>query len=571
MPRFDLIDGGADSEQEQVQVLIRSVFERGASSLDATRPEDVRARIDAAPVAVSFPEELSPIRLTDTKSNARNVKGTRRRKQWGALAVVLTAAAVVALVALALPSDPTTRHAAVPVTPHWRLVSSIGPASQSFGPTATTPTVGSDQSLNGITCPTITVCYSTVQTEVTSPIDGSFFQKVTGQTIAPGSKATYSLTTGVYVSQDGGESWSQLALPAGVSLNTRLTCPNATTCMVGAQPGQPNGWDDVRQQLLLVTHDSGAHWSELQVPMQSVTGIDPALDPSIAGLKGSLTQLTCFSADSCFAFGTVPSDQPISSLSGSALTQAEQVSEATVSRNVFMRTHDGGKHWSTFVFPWAPEPDGTPGDSNAEPASFSCPTEESCTGLTMVITNVSGAVNNTAVSPFSTLIWHTDNGGSSWSSFWPVSESQLQSLVVYPNLSCSDALHCQAHVATRGGQTGGLGIIRTSDGGSTWQLSPVLAGQTGELWTVTCPTAVDCWAVGGTLLGTNSTPGVGFILATHDGGQTWTQVPIPNGLTMVEGISCPSVTSCFAIGGSQTSVTGLLNQVEVLTDAHTSP
>ena len=479
--------------------------------------------------------------------------------------MVAVAAAAIALIALVLPSQPTPQHPAALATPHWRLVSSIGLADQPFGPTGATPSVGGNQSLNGITCPTTDVCYSTVQTEVTTPINGSFFQKVTGQTIAPGSTATYSLTTGVFVSQDSGTSWRQLTLPAGVSLDTRLTCPTATTCMAGAQPGQPNGWDDVRQQLLVVTQDSGVHWSELQVPMQPVTGIDPALDSSITGLKGSLTQLTCFSADTCFAFGTVPSDQPIATLSGSDLTQAERVSEATVSRNVFMRTDDGGKQWSTYVFPWSPEPDGTPGASNGEPASFSCPTEDSCTGLATVIPNVSGTASTAVASPFATLIWHTDDGGSSWSSFWPASEPQLQSLVVYPNLSCSDSVHCRANVATRGSQIRGLGIIRTSDGGSTWQLTGVLPGQIGNLWTVTCPTSDDCWAVGGTTLGTNSAPGAGFILATYDGGQTWTQVPIPSGLTVIEGISCPSSTRCFAIGGSQTSVTGLLTHVEVLT------
>jgi hypothetical protein len=301
--------------------------------------------------------------------------------------------------------------------------------------------------------------------------------------------------------------------------------------------------------------------------MQPVLGIDPTLDPSIAGLKGQLTQLTCFSASTCFAFGTVPSDQPIATLSGSDLTQAEQESQATVSRNVFMRTDDGGRQWSTFVFPWSPEPDGTAGASNAEPTSFSCPTEDSCTGLTTVVANVAGTVAGSVASPFATLIWRSNDGGSSWSDFWPASEAELQSLVVYPNVSCSDAVHCQTTVATRSTSERGLGIIRTSDGGSTWQLTPVLSGQTGNVWGITCPTSDDCWAVGGTTVGTNSAPGAGFILATRDGGQTWTQVSIPGGLSIVQGISCPSATSCFAIGGSQTSVDGQLNHVEVLSDA----
>jgi hypothetical protein len=89
-----------------------------------------------------------------------------------------------------------------------------------------------------------------MQTEEAQPINGLFFQSVTGQTIAPVTTATYPLTTGAFVSQDAGSTWTQISLPAGLSLNTRLTCPGATTCMAGAQAGQPNGWDNVRQQFL---------------------------------------------------------------------------------------------------------------------------------------------------------------------------------------------------------------------------------------------------------------------------------------------------------------------------------
>jgi photosystem II stability/assembly factor-like uncharacterized protein len=128
-------------------------------------------------------------------------------------------------------------------------------------------------------------------------------------------------------------------------------------------------------------------------------------------------------------------------------------------------------------------------------------------------------------------------------------------------------LHCQAEVESRSGQGDALGVIRTTDGGLTWQLSPVLSGQSGQWWDMTCPSAEDCWAVGATTTGPNRTPGSAFILASHDGGHRWTQVPLPSGLDVVEGISCATDTECFALGDTQTSASGPLAHASILTDA----
>ncbi|HEX4127441.1 MAG TPA: hypothetical protein VHX67_07670 [Acidimicrobiales bacterium] len=561
MPNFDLLDGGAAAADEDVRARIKQAADWAATAADLVPPAAIRARVDWGAPAGSGAEIPDD---TARRPATRRRTGRRVRKAAAALAI---AAAVVALVALALPSGSQPhRTVSAPALP-WRLASSIGPGGQQFTPTGTSPSVGSNQSLDGISCPTTTVCYATMQTEETQPINGSFFQKVTGQAIPPGSTATYSLTTGVFVSQDSGSSWTPIALPAGVSLNTRLTCPDATTCMAGAQAGQPNGWDDVRQQLLLVTHDSGAHWSQQVVPMRPVTGVDPQLDPSIATLQGWLTQLTCFDQDTCFAFGEVPSDQPIGSLSGSALAQAERSAEAAVSRTVFMRTDDGGAHWSTSVFAWSATPSGAPGASNAQPATFSCPSESSCVGVQTVIADTSNMPASSNAHPFSWLVLRTNDGGASWTSSWPASESLLQSLNIGQSLSCADALHCKGEVETRNGATEGLGVVSTADGGVTWQLSPVLSGQSGEWWGMTCPSAEDCWAVGGTIVGTISAPGSAFIVATHDGGLSWAQVALPSGLSVVQAVSCPTDTECFALGGSQATLTDPLTNVDILTNA----
>jgi hypothetical protein len=234
---------------------------------------------------------------------------------------------------------------------------------------------------------------------------------------------------------------------------------------------------------------------------------------------------------------------------------------------VFMRTNDGGAHWSTSVFPWSAAPSGAPGISNAQPATFSCPSESDCVGVQTVLANTSNLPATTTVDPFSWLVLRSTDGGATWTSSWPASEASLQSLDIGEGLACADALHCQAAVQTRTNGTDGLGIISTADGGMTWQLSPVLSGQSGEWWGMTCPSAEDCWGVGGTIVGTISTPGAAFIVATHDGGQTWSQVSLPSGLSVVEAVSCPTDTECFALGGSQASLADPLTNVDILTNA----
>ncbi len=113
--------------------------------------------------------------------------------------------------------------------------------------------------------------------------------------------------------------------------------------------------------------------------------------------------------------------------------------------------------------------------------------------------------------------------------------------------------------------------MRTSDGGVTWQETPVLDGAQASLSGVTCATSTECYAVGGTLGGTIVTPGTAVLLATQDGGQTWSQVTIPSGFTTVADISCPGAGACFALAGAQSSVTGLLTGVSVLTNAPSDP
>ena len=364
-----------------------------------------------------------------------------------------------------------------------------------------------------------------------------------------------SITTGAYLSTDAGDTWRALSLPSSVNLNTKFSCPSATTCMVGSQAMGPDTVGGSRQpQLLLTTTDGGATWSEETVPLPPITGSNPSSDPSLAGLEGSLSQLMCFSASTCLAFGFVPSDQPSEPIG----------SGTTVERSVFLRTDDAGATWSTYLFPWVATPDGSPAWSNAEPGAFACATQQSCVGFSTVL---SATPNQT----FSGLAWRTDDGGASWAQAWL--PRGVQPSLPPDSISCSDALDCVAVQKLTGTNGPYTSVVEaTANGGARWAEETLPNG--AEL--SCCPSVVSWEESVGWLAGSSSSsssndaPGstdTGVILESTDSGTSWNTVALPMNTGSVNGISCPSAQSCFAIAGpSSASPTSGLGQ-EFLTNA----
>jgi photosystem II stability/assembly factor-like uncharacterized protein len=86
--------------------------------------------------------------------------------------------------------------------------------------------------------------------------------------------------------------------------------------------------------------------------------------------------------------------------------------------------------------------------------------------------------------------------------------------------------------------------VATSNAGETWTMQILPSGIT-ELFGVTCVNTFDCWAVGNGRLSGNSF--AGFILATTNGGLTWTTQARTRGFA-VQGVSCVSASDCWAFG-----------------------
>ena len=70
---------------------------------------------------------------------------------------------------------------------------------------------------------------------------------------------------------------------------------------------------------------------------------------------------------------------------------------------------------------------------------------------------------------------------------------------------------------------------------------------------LSCPTARRCWAVG-SLLVTSSAPAGAALLATIDGGSSWTIETVPPSVRYLSAVACPSTRSCTAVG--QIGLTG---------------
>ena len=126
----------------------------------------------------------------------------------------------------------------------------------------------------------------------------------------------------------------------------------------------------------------------------------------------------------------------------------------------------------------------------------------------------------------------TNNNGSTWSDASPPANVTSLSTV-----SCPSALVCYA--------AGGSGILKSSDGGSSWTVQP----STFPAQSISCFTIDECTAVGG--LG---------IEKTSDGA-TWTSQTPPTGLNSLASCVLSRCITCVAVGvlNSHPSIIGTQN------------
>ena len=393
------------------------------------------------------------------------------------------------------------------------------------------PSGATSMSLLGVSCPSASSCFAV----------GGYSTATAGGTL---------------VEQWDGSAWSVVASPnpGGPGGLQAVSCVDPANCVaVGASAAGPlaEQWD-------------GAAWSIVPTP-------NPKIAPgeTMFGVETNLDGVSCTSTTSCVAVGFTPSDplveqwdgtrwsirsspdtkgphgdnvielRSVSCSSAASCNAVGNSIEISLSNDLADRapTASVAEHWNGTSWSAVAGPKGVPA-SRQGPAQLgqlsavSCPTASSC-----------AAVGNSA------LAEHYD--GRSWSIAPVAATSSFSELV---SISCRSATNCFA--VGDAGFTGGIeGLIEHWDG-ATWSVvpSPQPAGTDlfAQLYGVSCASPTSCIAVGGYSRSTTFSNSTGGALIERWNGARWSMVasPVPAHSTGVifKGVSCPSASSCNAVG-----------------------
>lgn len=394
-----------------------------------------------------------------------------------ALALVVALVATLAAQPSRGPQGPVARTGNPPgAAPAWRLVSDVSPSWRAVPSSGDVP--GEPKGLN-FSCPTATTCYA-----------ADFSSK------GPGTASE------VEVTDDSGATWRALTLPVSLLRPPALACVDADTCAI-------LGIDESGDSTFLETTDGGQSWSSHAGP----NGIAARNEPM---------QLACTTTTSCLVVAAGPNAKVNP---GSAV--------AFVGAASFM-TSDGGDTWST----------------SSLPIGF-IPSALQCTSAANCVTSGSISLGG-APMPSQAAILHTTDDGTSWAAAALPSQLETQSTFAPSTLSCADSGNCLAIFSDVDGSSNE--VLSSTDGGGTWAATNA-TGLPDVGVSLSCPSSADCW-VGGVVgssgasasdLGTTS----GVVASTSDGGATWQESPLPQGIGVIVDISCPSESSCYALGLQQ--------------------
>jgi hypothetical protein len=191
---------------------------------------------------------------------------------------------------------------------------------------------------------------------------------------------------------------------------------------------------------------------------------------------------------------------------------------------VILATTSGGAKWVNQTLP-----------ANVTKAFFrslvgmSCPTSTVCFSI--------GSTSSAGV-----IVLSTRNTGSLWTDqSLPASLTKTQS--IYPSgVTCPTSSQCFGY--------GSLGseafLISTANAGTKWirQSFPSGIQSISSLHCVATgsPNSTACVATG------SATSGDPVVLSTASAGASWTIGTLPSGINALSGVTCPSVSKCFAIG-----------------------
>jgi photosystem II stability/assembly factor-like uncharacterized protein len=312
--------------------------------------------------------------------------------------------------------------------------------------------------------------------------------------------AVGSFTTGAFVSRTlvlrttNGTTWTRVPSPSpGDSALDDISCTSATNCTAVGVTSTGAGDADA---LVLRTTD-GSSWKRIATP-------------ALGGADHDLSGVSCVTATRCRAVGSV-----------------------APGRTLVLRTSDGAS--------WFRQSSPSRGLSSYL-RSVDCTSNVSCTA-------VGGYLPQPPGSPARTLALHTTDGRT-WSRVVTPSPSPNTTGNDLWDVDCTSRLHCTAV----GGTTSAVAlrglVVRTTDGGTTWQrrTTPPASGPV-VLQGVSCQSATQCSAVGHKRDGPATLSFTAALLRTTNG-STWTS-PNPGSERAgrdLHGVACPTATTCVAGG-----------------------
>jgi hypothetical protein len=268
------------------------------------------------------------------------------------------------------------------------------------------------------------------------------------------------------------QGWIGRSLNANGNLSG-VSCPSASVCYLAGGNYQ-NGYSTIEK-----TTDGGASWA-------------PTTIAATAGI-GTLDSISCSDVTHCVATG--------GGNGGTAYATTD------------------GVHWSALALP----------AGTAELLGVTCLTVTTCWAVGSDATGVMTTDGGTTwvVMPYSV----TAPGGAKLSSFG-VAFVNAKDGVVTGGASCQAANQCPGYAQV------------TTDGGHTWSFAALPAGAP-FLSDVTCLSGGQCTAVGGTF-----THAVSY--RSTDSGATWSGLANPAGMQFANGVTCYDSSNCVAVGQSNT-------------------
>ena len=396
-----------------------------------------------------------------------------------------------------------------------------------------------------VACPSTSTCFavgenSTNSAEILATTDGGAHW--TSQTVPAGSTeltaiacastivcdaVSGSVESGstVLSTTDGGTTWRSLPIGAITSLSA-IACPTTTSCVV-------TGQNQLGQAAIVATTDAGATWvTQYQSTSQNFSTTFSSLAcPSAevcfaVGQDGILATTdggTTWTSQTDFAGGVRPNGQ-LDAIACPTATTCEAVTGGTEN---LVNTTDGGAIWTA----------GGVATGKVPLAGIACPSVTDC----VAVAGDNGNQGAGAGAVPGALVLATTNGGTTWAG-----DPVPVGLAGLFGVSCGSTVDCEAVGLSSSGEAA---LVGTTSGGTTWSAQTLPVGL-GQLFGVSCPSAADCYTVGSDsniYTGGNSGDDAA-ILATTDGGTTWSPQAVPTGIAGLQGIACPTTSTCFAVG-----------------------